>query len=366
VAGRALTRSTRVDIPAQRLVRQRIVHPHAGSAPDLVAHLGAVQAQEYPFAKWGLGLRLGSPTTDADITRAFDTGQILRTHVLRPTWHFVAAEDIDWMLQLTAPRVHFPLRSQARCLGLDTGMFTRATSLFERALAGGRHLTRAELAAALARAGLTLSPQVMGLVALYAELERVICSGPRRGRQFTYALLSERVRRPRWLSGDEALAELTRRFFKSHGPATVRDCVWWSGLKSADVRRGLGIINASTFEQDGLTYWFDGHAQPAVLKAPDVHLLPIYDEYLVAYRDRLAVPHGQSVIATGASAVTFRHALVIDGQVAGTWRVEADRSTTTVRVTPLRRLRRPEESAVEAAAARYGRFLGTSTTCALD
>ena len=206
----------------------------------------------------------------------------------------------------------------------------------------------------------------MGLVAMYAELERVICSGPRRGKQFTYALLSERAPRLRRLSGDEALAELMRRFFASHGPATVRDGVWWSGLKTADLRRGLSILNASSFVQDGLTYWFEGRAEPARSRKPAVHLLPIYDEYLIAYRDRVAVPHGPGILTDGSNAVTFRHALVIDGQVAGTWHVVSDRSTTTVRVTPVRRLQPVERSGLQAAASRYARFLGTATALVID
>jgi len=366
VAKRALRVPARADIPGQRLVRQGIEGSHARTVVDLVTGLGAVQAQEYPFAKWGLGLRLGADVTDADVTQAFDDGQILRTHVLRPTWHFVAAADIGWMQQLTAPRVHMPLKSQARSLGLEPRILTRATSLVERALVGHRHLTRAELAAELARAGLSLTPHHVGLVAMYAELERVICSGPRRGKQFTYALLSERAPRLRRLSGDEALAELTRRFFTSHGPATVRDCVWWSGLKTADVRRGLSIINAGGFEQNGLTYWFDGDVGPARPRQPSVHLLPIYDEYLVAYRDRVAVPHGPGSVVAGSKTVPFRHAVVIDGQVAGTWHLVAGRSTSAVRVTPMRRLRPVERSGLHTAALRYARFLATPVTLVID
>jgi hypothetical protein len=191
-------------------------------------------------------------------------------------------------------------------------------------------------------------------VMLYAELERVICSGPRRGRRSTYALLAERAQPAPRLAGDEALAELARRFFSSHGPATVRDFVWWSGLKTSDARRGLDIIRARSFDDDGLTYWStNGGRRPASRK--NVHLLPIYDEYLVAYRDRLAVPHA-------SDGLGFRHSLIVDGQVAGTWRMQATGSSATLEVTPLRRLSGIERRGVESSARRYAAFLGSTVT----
>ena len=268
---------------------------------DLVAWLGAVQAQEYPFARWGLALRLPDGTTDAEIERAFDTGRILRTHVMRPTWHFVTPADIGWMLELTAPRVHRAMASYTRRLELDTVTLTRATRVFERTLEGGHYLTRAELGAHLRRAGLAATGIRLALVTLYAELEGVICSGPRRGKEFTYALLSERAPRPRRLRPDEALAELARRYFASHGPATIRDFVWWSGLRTADAKRGLEMIRARCEVVNGHTYWTVGRTPAGELRPRIAELLPIYDEYLVAYRDRVAVPHGPGTIEAGAS-----------------------------------------------------------------
>ncbi|HVH56988.1 MAG TPA: winged helix DNA-binding domain-containing protein [Vicinamibacterales bacterium] len=343
-----------MNIPLQRLNNQHITRPFRGRIEDLVAYLGAVQAQEYPFAKWGLALRLGDKTTAADVEQAFDEGRILRTHVMRPTWHFVAAADIAWMLELTAPRVHLTVASYLRSQGLDVRLVRRAVSIIERALEGGHHLTRAELAARLARQRIALTPLHLGFVLLYAELERVICSGPRRGRQSTYALLAERAQPAPRLAGDEALAELARRFFSSHGPATVRDFVWWSGLKTSDARRGLDIIRASSFDDDGLTYW-SARARGSATGRMSVHLLPIYDEYLVAYRDRVAVPHAWDARA-------FRHTLVVDGQVAGTWRTQATVPAATLEVTPLGRLSSIERRGVESSATRYAAFLGSTVT----
>ena len=353
-----------MNVPDQRLRFQHITRPHEGPPEGLIAWLGAVQAQEYPFAKWALALRLGASATDADIERAFTEGRILRTHVMRPTWHFVAAPDIGWMLALTAPRVHGTLASYVKHQGIDRRTLVRATAVIERALDGGRSLTRRELGTALARSHITLSALQLGLVTLFAELERVICSGPRINGQFTYALLPERAGRQRELSPDEALAELTTRFFRSHGPATVRDFVWWSGLRTSAARRGLDIVKARSCEQDGLTYWSVATRSTPV-RADLVHLLPIYDEYLVAYRDRVAVPHGPGTIKTGSRVVGFRHAMVIDGQVAGTWRTETNGRAAMIQVTPMRRLRTAERKGIAAAVDRYARFLGTEVSLML-
>ena len=343
---------------AERLRNQAIDPPRRGRPADLVAWLGAVQAQEYPFAKWALALRLAGDTTDADIEQDFDAGRILRTHVLRPTWHFVTPDDIGWMLELTGPRVHRHLASYTRRRELETRTLNRAATLFERALGGGRYLTRAELGAVLARAGIALDNLQLALAALYAELEGVICSGPRRGKKFTYALLSERAHNTRRLSREESLAELTRRYFASHGPATVRDFVWWSSVSTADARRGLDMIGARQQSHDGLTYWRVAGARAVAAPSPTVHLLPIYDEYLVSYRDRLVVPHSSGTVGAGPTTVTFRHALVISGRVAGTWNTGAHATRVTVTVTPVRPLTRGEQRGVQAAASRYGRFLG--------
>ena len=354
-------------IPEQRLHNQRITRAVHRQPADVVAWLGAVQAQEYPAARWGLALRMPPGTTDAEIERAVDEGRILRTHVMRPTWHFVTPADIHWMLELTAPRVHRAMSYYRRQHGLETALLTRATAAFERALRDGQCLTRTELGAQLGRGGpVTNVTQVakgipLALLTIYAELEGVICSGPRRGKQLTYALLPERAPRTTRLSRDEALAELTGRYFRSHGPATIRDFTWWSGLTTADAKRGLEMNKARDEVVDGRTYWTIGRMPAVATARGTVHLLPVYDEYLVAYRDRDAVPHLaskiRSGIRSGIRSVTFQHTLVIAGQVAGTWKTVRKASGAVLDVIPLRPLTRPERRALDEAAVRYGRFL---------
>jgi hypothetical protein len=322
-----------------------------------------VQAQEYAPAKWALGLRLPAGATSASIEQAFEQGRILRTHVMRPTWHFITPRDIRWILELTAPRVRQTMASYMKKLGLDAAVQARATRLIERALAVGQPLTRQELGSHLSRGGLPSSGISLALLTMYTELEGVICSGPMRGRHGTYALLAERAPDARRLTRDEALAELTTRFIRSHGPATLRDFIWWSGLTTRDARRGLEMVRAPSDTVNGFTYWTLGRT-PSATRGPGhgAYLLPIYDEYLVSYRDRDAVPHGPAKIRSSTATVSFQHAAVIDGQVAGTWRTSSAAGSAVVSVFPLRRLTAGDRHAIADAVARYEGFLGEPVT----
>jgi Winged helix DNA-binding domain len=364
-------------VATQRLINQRLTRPGSRRPEDVVAWLGAVQAQEYAAARWGVGQRM-APSTDADVRRAVDGGRLLRTHVMRPTWHFVARNDIRWMLELTAPRVGRVMSHYFRRLELDARLRTRAAGIFERVLGDGPHLTRGDLGVHLARGGVAARGLRLAMLTMHAELEGVICSGAYRGRELTYALLADRAPRAPRLAREEALAELTRRFFTSHAPATVRDFVWWSGLTAADAKRGLDINRARHEAIDGRTYWSirprlrSAVRYPSFGAAAQVFLLPVYDEYLVAYRDRDAVPHGVALKATGPGGpLPFQNPLVIDGQVAGTWRpvvtsVEREASAERVAIKVIARpLKKAERRALAEAAARYGRFLDAPVTLLL-
>jgi hypothetical protein len=343
-----------VTIADQRLRNQRITQPGPRGPEKLVAWMGAVQAQEYGPAKWGLALRSPTGSTDSGIERAFDKGRILRTHLLRPTWHFVAQADIRWMLELTGPIVQRRMSTYDRQLGLDAEVMTRATSVIERALGDSRYLTRRELGAQLERAGLPGKSRELAHIAMYAELTGVICSGPRRGKQFTYALLADRAPNARRLPREEAIAELTRRYLRSHGPATIRDFVWWSGLRTTDAKRGLEMNRARSHDMNGLTYWaLRGAARRDSARKATVHLLPVFDEYLVAYRDHHAVPR------PAYSMGMLQHALVIRGQVAGTWRTIPGSKGLAVDARAVRPLTAVEKRALLQAVARYRRFLGS-------
>jgi hypothetical protein len=322
-----------------------------------------MQAQEYPFAKWAIALRMRDGVSDSVVETAFSQGKILRTHVMRPTWHFVTPRDIRWLLQLTAPGVRRRMSPYNRRLGLDAALMRRGARVIERALRNGEHLTRQELNAHLGRAHLVLDNIRLAHLVMDAELEGVICSGPRVGRNFTYALLAERAPDAITLPRDEALAELAKRFLRSHGPATVRDLMWWSGLPAADVRRSLEMNDARAQTIDGRTYYALRTNLDPVTRSRRTHLLPIYDEYFVAYRDREAVPHAPHGTAAGARPfVTFQHALAVDGQVAGTWRTTATSKGVVVTVHALRRLTTRERGDIGQAFARFRAFLDAPAT----
>ena len=345
-------------IAAARLANQRLSVSGPRDPVETVAWFGAVQAQEYGAAKWAVAQRTRGHVADAAVEAALTDGRILRTHLMRPTWHFVAADDVRWLLDLTAPRVHQALRWGHGQLGTDASLRARAMRIIERALVDEPALTRPELGERLAREGIAVKGTALALVVMHAELEGVICSGPHRGNRSTYTLLDRRAPHARRLPRDEALAELTRRYFQSHGPATIRDYVWWSGLTTADARRGLDAIKARSEAVDGLTYW---SVKPSRVVTPpnEVHLLPIYDEYLVAYRDLDAVPRGPTRWGI------LPQALVSRGQVAGEWRAVDAGERVSVEVRAARRLTARERAALAREAVRYGRFRGQPSTLAV-
>jgi hypothetical protein len=350
------------EIRRRRLAGQflTIAGPETGAA--VVRALGAVQAQDYAGAKWGVAQRT-TGRTDAEIEREFESGQILRTHVLRPTWHFVVPADIRWMLELTGPRVSAMMAPVNRRLELDSGVYRRAYRVFTKALAGGKCLTRSELAALLARAGVVgATGQRLGHLMMQAELDGVLCSGPRKGKQFTYALLDERAPSAPSLPRDEALAELTRRYFTGRAPATPRDFAWWSGLTIADAKRGIALA-APALERlmvGDTEHWITADApRPTRRGAPTAHLLPNYDEYFIGFRDRSSI--GQRTrdtsTVTGGNAL-IPHVIVVDGEIVGIWRRAFEKARVLVSLKPLTPLTRAETTRVTAEAHRFGRYLG--------
>ena len=351
---------------SRRLANQRIDGAACRKPADVVAWFGAVQAQEFDPAKWGIGVRMSDGATDTDVARAVDEGRVLRTHVLRPTWHFVTPADIRWMLALTAPRVRLRMATYWRQMELDAKAFARGTAVIERALGDRRFLTRAELGEELRRAGRPLAGFRLAHLAMSAELDGVICSGPRRGKQSTYALLEQRAPKAPALDRDEALGELVTRYLQSHGPATIRDFVWWSGLTTPDARRGIEIAKAARHEHNSLTYWTVGGARAAT-RTRLAHLLPIYDEYLGSYRDRGAIPSNALKITSAyGRPVNFQHAVIVDGRVVGTWRITRTARAIAMRATMLRRLTARERRAIADAAKRYERFQTAPVTLTID
>ena len=344
----------------RRQVSQRLLGSTLGTSADVVAWLGGVQAQDYAGAKWALGIRAPG-LTDADVEGAFASGAILRTHVLRPTWHFVTPADIRWMLALTAPRVHAANAYMYRKLELDSETFRRCDAVLTRALQGGQQLTRDELREAFRSARILPDGELrMGYLMMRAELDGLVCSGARRGNQFTYALLDERVPPTPSLNREDALGSLAHWFFTSRGPATIHDFSKWSGLTVADARNGLSAIEATleTEHVDGKAYWSAAASVPLTVRGSTAHLLSIYDEYVSGYKDRSAIvsaTNGTQLMAMGNALTSI---VVVNGQIRGTWKRRIDKRTVEITIAMFDRLTKAEDRAVNAALEEYGTFVG--------
>jgi hypothetical protein len=351
-----------MDIVRERLRSQRLTGTRTGrTAADVVRWLGAVQAQDYGAAKWAVAQRAGK-LTNAELEGALTDGSILRTHVLRPTWHFVVPEDIRWMLRLTAPRVKALMAYGNRESRLDEATFARCNRAIEAALLGGRQLTRVELGHALRDAGIEFPNLIaLGRLMMRAELDGVVCSGAPRGKQSTYALLDERVPATDDKDRHAGLAALAGRYFAGHGPATVKDFAWWSGLSVADATAGAqtaqpGLHHTSI---NGNTYWSaPGGARRPRKSDVRAHLLASFDEYTVGYADRSAIREAPGVgpFESRAEAI-LNNVVLLEGRAMGTWKRTVQKGTIRLAVTAFRRLSGDESAAIAAAAERYARFL---------
>ncbi len=358
----------------QRLARQRLACQRIGSAKpahpaEVVQQLGMVQAQDYLGALWAVGVRLPD-AREADIEKALAERRMVRTWPARGTLHFVAAADVRWILHLLAPRTVTRTSGRARQLGLDDDTFARSGDVLTRTLRGGRQMPREELYHALEAAGISTEGQRgIHIVARLAQ-QGLVCFGARQGKQQTFTLLDEWLPPAKSLPRDQALAELTRRYFTGHGPATLSDFVWWSGLTATDSRAGLEMARPylAAEEIDGQTYWQPASALEAsaapLAEPPEACLLPAFDEYLVGYTDRSAVLDPRFVKATNAGGGMLNPVIVIDGQVVGTWKRILKRETVVITPSWFRAPRKAQQAALLQAAKRYGAFLGRTAVLA--
>ena len=348
-------------IAGARLRAQRLTGKSFGDAVEAVRRLGAVQAQDYPAAKWGLAQRLDG-ATDAVLDQLYDQGDILRTHVLRPTWHFVLPEDIRWLLQLTGPRVMAGTAGRWRQLEIDREVIARSRAAWHAALAGGRSLTRPELGSVLGAAGISPEGQRLPHLLMALELEGFLASGPRRGAQLTWALLEERAPASPSMGPEDSLRELALRYYRSHGPAQLQDFAWWSGLTLADARRGLALAgtNLETRSIDGKDYWHDPGLDWRPVRDGVVHLLPNFDEYTVGYRDRSALMHASYPFRPELFAFSsiLSNIVTAGGELRGSWRRVTTSGGVRVEVRPLAPLARSVRAGIDEAVRRYARFLG--------
>jgi hypothetical protein len=309
-----------LDIARWRLRSQHLVRPYAVSAREAVGSLLAVQAENPGQAAWAVASRTRNPDQN-DLANLLDEGTVLRTHVLRPTWHFVCAEDIGWLLDLTGPRLRRVTGQQLRDThGLDQPCIDQAVAAVTQALASRGQLTRAQLADELRERGIPGSGQVLMILLAHAELDGLICSGGVVDGEHTYALMSQRVPTPRRLGRTEALAELALRYFTGHGPATERDLAYWATLTRTDVRAGLQQVRdrLDSFQHDGRTFWHAPGDAPGGPQEPAGHLLQILDETYRGYQDsRWVLDAAGAVPRTRETAVGMA---LVDAQLVAAMR----------------------------------------------
>ncbi|WP_121812407.1 winged helix DNA-binding domain-containing protein [Mucilaginibacter kameinonensis] len=350
---------TNLDKANLRAYNQRLNQNKFKKPEEVIGYMSAMQAQEYAYAKWAIGLRMQSPA-DKTVEKAMTTGSILRTHVLRPTWHFVLPQDIRWMLSLTAPRINAGNATMYRKQEVTEAIFNKSFDVFTKAMQGGKQLARAEIAKALNEANIATDDLRLTIILMKAELEQLICSGARQGKQFTYALFDERAPMTPVIDRDEAVARLVLRYFTSHGPATINDFVHWSGLTVADAKAGteenkqqLHGINV-----DGVNYWMGTDVDFSKVKKTGAYLLPVYDELLISYKNRDAMVPAKFRDKMGA--ITFFPTIMFNNQVLGNWGRSIGKKTIDIELKPFGNLTKAQNDAIETAAHRFKKFNGLS------
>ena len=354
----------------QRLVNQALRQP---TRPEIAGVLGdfvGMQAQEFQYALWSFPQRMagGAAVSRTDTQRAFDDGLILRTHVLRPTWHFALPRDIRWMLRLTAPKLRRIMGSYTRQAGLDRAELNRTQDVLAGAVQNGKHCTRKDLISALEAAGIAAGGGRLTFILMHAEYDEVLISGAMQGKQQTYAAFDERVPAGPTYTEDEALAELARRYVASRAPVTAKDLAVWASLTLAQANRGLAAIESecSVTELDGMTMWSMPDGRKPAAADPDrpiVDLIQGYDELVMSYSEsrRLLAPAGVLPVPDRA---LYLQAILIDGRFTGHWRHQLTGAVATVETQLYRLLTTPEQEALAAAVQRYGDYLGVPTALA--
>jgi hypothetical protein len=318
--------------------------------------MGAIQAQDYAGAKWAVGLRM-QKSSDAMIDKAMAGGSIIRTHVLRPTWHFITPADARWMIDLTAARINAFNASWYRKLQLDSHVFATSNDALAKALEGGKQLNRAGIMEILNRAGVKTDDLRFIHLLMRAELDKVICSGGRQGKQFTYALFDDRVPVAAPIAREEALAALAGRYFNSRGPATLKDFAWWGGITLGDATTGLDAVkhNLISTAANGSLFWMPKEPKTIPGKSPLAYLLPAFDEFAVAYGDRTATVHPKYL--EQARHVIFDPAIVVNNQVVGTWTRRINKKAVDITLNFFGKISQVQKKSVEAAATRYKKFI---------
>jgi hypothetical protein len=347
------------DIITWRLASHHLQDAKFQTPEDVVSYMGAVQAQDVGAGIWGIAKRVDHPTYTS-IENAFNSGAILRTHIMRPTWHFVRPTDIGWIQKLTSARVKQFMAPYNRKLEITDVLLHESETVLEHALANNTYLTRRELAEKLHEHHIEAIGQRLAHIMMYAEFDGIICSGPRVGKQLTYALLNERAPTQIHLSHDEALATLALRYMTSHGPAQVGDFSWWSGLPLKESQIAIALCDGKLLSEtiDGKVYYFSSHPNLPTNSQSSAHLLSIFDEYTIAYKDRSAINDARYVERMLSMGNALTAVMVYGGRVVGTWRHVVEQKKLNIALHPFTHQSDEEIGCFRDAATAYGVFHG--------
>lgn len=309
------------DILKIRLFNQLLESSRFGEPHEVVSWMGAIQSQAFEMAKWAIGMRL-SGSTNSSIEAAVNQGKIVRTHILRPTWHFVAAEDIHWMWELSAPRIRPAFIGYGKMIGADESLIIKSHKVIEKLLADGNHLTRAEIQELLIAGGIPADNNLMNQIMCRAEVEGIVCNGKLKGNKQTYALLHEWIPKTASPAKEEALEKLARKFFNSHAPATLQDFVWWSGLTTTQARQGIEAIKHDFAEEkiNDKVFRLKSNTEIPEKTPESALLLPAYDEFIVSYKERSEIMDKENASKIISRMGIFTPAAALNGRIIGTWK----------------------------------------------
>ncbi len=355
------------NIPHTRLMNQHIARGELTSPGEVVHWFGAIQAQDYLGSLWAIGLRMQTATEQV-IEQAIIDKQFIRTWPMRGTLHFVSPQDIRWMLKLMASRIMKGSAGRHKQLELTEEVFMKCRKIVIHTLQGNKHITRQDLYKRLEESGIYVATTPIGSRGLHIlghlAMEGLICFGPRAGKQQTFVLLDEWVPPVKHLTAEESLAEITIRYFNSHGPATLQDFVWWTGLTVTDAKKGIELVKTKLQQEtiEGQTYWFGNIATVQAKKTnpKTAYLLPAFDEYTVSYKNRNHVLDPQFARKVNNGGGLLNPIIVIDGLVVGTWKRTFKKNTVIVTPSLFKQLSKQELAAIEATAAQYSKFLSMS------
>lgn len=346
---------------AWRLASQSMGNRRWQRAVQVVEWLGGVQAQDYPWAQWSIGLRTDR-CNGQDVEQAIDDRQIVRAWMFRGTLHFVAASDLSWLTSLLAPGIIKKNARRYRQLELDDAVFEKSQAVLQHALERRGPLTRAEIKTHFDKEGVPAEGQQVPYLLQRAALDGLICHGPHRGREPAYVLLSEWIGAQPALDRAQALALLAIRYFSSHGPATQQDFAWWSGLTAPELR--LAIDSAPEvvpLEVDGVQYWVIGDPPPAGV-AEIAYLLPPFDEYLLGYKERSLVLDPAHAKRVNAGGGMLRPTVMVNGDILGIWKQKMKKQEMAVTIQPFRDLESHERDLIDRAASQLSSFKSVRVT----